>query len=204
MKFQESQELLQAALDSTSSQEIGLGSIKIVDNEEMPELEKQTASPPSEQAPSRINVRLVPSPTDSREELMTSLENPSPAKLHSILSLDENTPNISLHDREDQLKDIKVRQVVKETRKGDFRHINTTNTMEMHNSTIMKIVVTQKRANVNSPAATDTMSRWSSHRDCASNFPNVGRSPKNAIFGSSVLINGVAMKQSNKSVTSAH
>jgi len=36
---------------------------------------------------------------------------------------------------------------VKEVHKGKIHQINTTNTMEMLNSTIMKIVVTQKKVN---------------------------------------------------------
>ena len=102
-------------------------------------------------------------------------------------------------------KNVQIRQEGQETRRGDISHINTTNTMEMYNSTIMKIVVTQKRTNVNSPggAASETRGRNAQHRD-SHNFPSVGggagRSPRNAMFGSSVLVNGVAMKSSNGSV----
>lgn len=54
---------------------------------------------------------------------------------------------MSLHDKEELLRNLTVKQEIREMQKGAFRHINTTNTMEMFNSTIMKIVVTQKKAN---------------------------------------------------------
>ena len=52
---------------------------------------------------------------------------------------------MSLHDKEDDKKNLNVHQEVSETQLGNIKHINTTNKMEMSNSTIMKIVVTQKK-----------------------------------------------------------
>ena len=90
---------------------------------------------------------------------------------------------LSLHDMEDEHKNLNVHQEVKETQKGAFKHINTTNTMEMFNSTIMKIVVTQKKANND-----ERTSPRGSH-----GFNKNSKSPRNGLFASSVHVNGVAM-----------
>lgn len=84
------------------------------------------------------------------------------------------------------LKNLNVKQKVTEMQKGNFRHINTTNTMEMFNSTIMKIVVTQKKAH--QPSQEEEAPR---SPKTAADAPVNNQS--DAIFGSSVLINGVAM-----------
>ena len=49
---------------------------------------------------------------------------------------------LSLHDHEELCKNFNVTQEVKEMQKGLVHYSNTTNTMEMFNSTIMKIIVT--------------------------------------------------------------
>ena len=148
------------------------------------------------QAQRRINVKLIPSPENIKETPVdSSIEVASPSKLQSILTVEScKSRDISLHDREDLQKNLKVRQEVKETRRGDISQINTTNTMEMYNSTIMKIVVTQKRTNVNSP---QEGRRKLYDRQ---NFPQLVKSPRGGIFGNSVLVNGVAMKTSTSGV----
>ena len=84
--------------------------------------------------------------TPKKDQIVASLED-SANRL-----LDENQEyveglNVSLHDKEDDKKNLNVHQEVSETQLGNIKHINTTNKMEMFNSTIMKIVVTQKKQN---------------------------------------------------------
>ena len=85
--------------------------------------------------------------------------------------------------------------------KGGQRMTNTTSTMEMYNSTIMKIVVTQKKATNQDPSS-GAASPSGSRRGIGS-----PRSPSGyglgPIFGNSVMINGVTMqsqKQSSKGI----
>ena len=94
----------------------------------------------------RINVKLIPSPVASGHNGRGSqnLEN----MLQSILSMpdDESARHsknvLSLQDQEDREKNLNVKQEVQEYQRGQYNQIDTTDTMKMYNSTIMKIVVT--------------------------------------------------------------
>ena len=103
----------------------------------------------------RINLQVVTSPTSSQTVLSPSGQDITAAAAAATVmqgatlpqgSIEESEEQkimlVSLHDREDDKKNLNVSQEVSEVRQGGFKHINTTNKMEMFNSTIMKIVVT--------------------------------------------------------------
>ena len=119
-----------------------------------------------------------------------SMDEPLSGRHHS--RLEPRSEQMNLNDQEERDKNYSVTQEVKEMHKGMIHQINTTNTMEMLNSTIMKIIVTQKKV---SPT---NLSDDQSNQDGTPRMLTNARGGTGGIFGSSVLINGVAMQSSKK------